>query len=428
VKSFGINVIGYVSSNTGLGSSARNIVRLLLDKGCPLAILDLDPGKDRGRHDLSFSEYSVNSADELAHPVNLTVLPMVSVVHFLSKTPIGLLSAARLNVGCFWWELGVLPKKWVEGLRLFDALLAGSRFIQDMLQAHAIDVPTVFFRHPLYLPSEAPPARARFGLPEDAVVYVTICEPTSDLNRKNPLAAIEAFRRALADNPRAHLVVRINNVTAADTSAGLDQLRTCCRNYDRIHVLDRALSYAEVLSLYASADVFVALHRSEGLGLGLMEAMALGKPVVATAWSGNMSYMNATNACLVGYSFVAVEPTVEVYQNAIRGKRALWADPDIDQAAAWMKTLADEPERRRAIGARAAADMALYQRRAEDDCFVDELRRLAENRSASAREQKERRRRLERFRRTSARDGRSVRKRLSRTLRSILYRGVLAPF
>ena len=421
---FGINVIGCVSSNTGLGVSARNIVRLLLAKDCPLSILDMDPGESRGGYDLGFSRYFVKSAEDLAHPVNLTVLPMVSVPDFLVNSPIDLLSGAQLNVGCFWWELGVLPKKWVECLGLFDMLLAGSRFIEDTLKLHLTDVPVLFFRHPLYLPAEIRPARAQFGLPDDAIVYVTICEPTSDLNRKNPLAAVDAFNRALRHDPRAHLVVRINNADAAGSGAGLEQLRSRCQGNQRIHVLDGALSYAEILSLYASADVFVALHRSEGLGLGLMEAMSLGKPVIGTAWSGNMSYMDDTNSCLVRYSLIEVEPTVSVYRRAIRGRRALWADPDVDHASVWMKALADVPERRSMIGRKAAEDMVRYQRQAEDECFLEELRHRVENRAHSARDKEERNRRMERLRRASTHSAMSMGERLSRKMGDILNRHV----
>ena len=426
MSDFGINVIGCVSSNTGLGVSARNIVRLLLAKGCPVSILDLDPGENRGRQELALSKYFVESAEELSHPVNLTVLPMVSVPDFLLNSPISLITAAELNVGCFWWELGVLPKLWVKGLRLFDVLLAGSRFIQDTLQSHVGNVPAVFFRHPLYLPAAIRPARGKFGLPDDAIVYVTLCEPTSDLNRKNPLAAVEAFQRALGDDPRAHLAIRVNNAGAGASQAGLEQLRNRCQGNPRIHFLDGAFSYDEVLSLYASADVFVALHRSEGLGLGLMEAMSLGKPVIATGWSGNMSYMDETNSCLVRYSLIKVEPTVRVYRHAIRGQPTLWADPDIDHAAAWMKALADTPERRRAIGEKAAADMQCYQRQAEEECFVDDLGRLAEQRAHSVNSREERQRGLEDFRRTHAYARMSARKRLSRKLGDIFYRHVLA--
>jgi hypothetical protein len=172
---------------------------------------------------------------------------MVSVPGFLVNSPLELLSAARLNVGCFWWELEVLPKRWIEGLGLFDVLLAGSRFIEDTLKKSQLAVSTGFFRHPLYLSAEIRSARAQFNLPGDAIVYITICEPTSDLNRKNPFAAVEAFNRALRDHPRAHLVVRINNAAAGGSEAGLEQLRSRCQGNDRIHILDRALGYEEIL-------------------------------------------------------------------------------------------------------------------------------------------------------------------------------------
>src|SRR5688500_9588735 len=430
MSAFGINVIGSVSSNTGLGVSARNIVRLLLARGCPLSILDLDPGKSRGGHDLTLSRYFVERPENLSYPVNLAVLPMVSVPDFLVNSPLDLISAAQLNVGCFWWELGVLPEPWIEGLRLFDVLLAGSRFIEDTLRSHLRSGSTVFFRHPLYLPTEIRSARARFDLPRDAIVYVTICEPTSDLNRKNPFAAVEALNRALQHDPRAHLVVRVNNAGAGNSAAEVEQLRSQCRGNNRVHILEEALSYEEILSLYASADVFVALHRSEGLGLGLMEAMSLGKPVIATAWSGNMSYMDRTNSCLVRYSLIDVEPTVRVYRRAIRGKRAVWADPDVEHAAAWMKTLADEPERRLTIGRKAAQDMICYQRRAEDGCFLDEVRRQAENRADLVGGNEERRQRLEDFRRARTHGSRHIytRERLSRRMGDIFNRHVFGKF
>jgi glycosyltransferase involved in cell wall biosynthesis len=239
---------------------------------------------------------------------------------------------------------------------------------------------------------------------------------------------VEAFNRALRDHPRAHLVVRINNAGAGGSEAGLEQLRSQCQGNDRIHILDRALGYEEILRLYASADVFVALHRSDGLGLGLMEAMRLGKPVIATAWSGNMSYMDQTNACLVRYSPIDVEPTVSVYRHAIRGKRALWANPDVDHASAWIKALADEPDRRLAIGRKAAQDMANYQRQAEAECFLDELRRLSENRADLLRDKEERRQRLENLRRARAGSALSMRARLSRKMGDIFNRHVLGKF
>lgn len=154
-----------------------------------------------------------------------------------------------------------------------------------------------------------------------------------------------------------------------------------CRGHPNILILDEVLSYPDVLSLYASCDCFVSMHRSEGLGLGLMEAMALGKPVIATAWSGNMSFMSHTNSCLVGYELIPARSDLQVYSKRYLGKDAYWADPSIEQAAAWMQELTRNASHREAIGRRASDAMARYQALAKEGAFLDELVTLHENRA-----------------------------------------------
>jgi hypothetical protein len=144
-------------------------------------------------------------------------------------------------------------------------------------------------------------------------------------------------------------------------------------------VLAETLSYADVLKLYASCDVYVSLHRAEGLGLGLMEAMALGKPVIATAWSGNMTFMNYTNSCPVNYHLIPVDASTPVYRKGRLGMETIWADPDIDEAAAWMHRLADDPDLRAEIGRKAADDMRQWQDEACHGKFIDELQAIWEH-------------------------------------------------
>src|SRR5204862_1514764 len=135
---------------------------------------------------------------------------------------------------------------------------------------------------PLYLPNQISPSRARFGLPEEAALFLVSFEPNSDVRRKNPFAAIEAFRQAFHNDSRRHLVIKLNNTTAkGGKHRAVTELHDICDAHENIHIVDRTLGYPDVLSLYATCDVVVSLHRAEGLGLGLMEAMALGKPVIA---------------------------------------------------------------------------------------------------------------------------------------------------
>src|SRR5438874_1058652 len=126
--------------------------------------------------------------------------------------------------------------------------------------------------------------------------------------------------------------------------------------------IQEVLSLSLSLSLCAASDVFVSLHRSEGLGLGLIEAIALGKPVIATAWSGNMIFMNSLNSCLVSYRLVAVKATHPVYSQRLLGSRAVSANPSLVDASAWMVRLVDEPILRSTLGSRAAASIAAREK------------------------------------------------------------------
>ncbi len=380
----GFNVIGHISGNLGLGVLARNTVATLRARGCPVSVLDLDPGLGRGGHDRRFDAWAVDSAEALPHAINLFVLPSPAMPWALSALRAAL-RPGRLNAALIMWELTVLPPEWRAALECLDVIVAQSDFIRHVAEFNLSGVVTVSAAPPLDLPDGVQPDRARWGLPEDAVVFIASFEPYSDLNRKNIQAVIAAFRRALAREPRAHLVLKANNVQSdpALRSRVQDIVDRMSGRHPRVHLVAEDLSYADVLSLYAGADVYVSLHRAEGLGLGLMEAMALGKPVIATAWSGNLTYMDHTNACLVGRRLIPVDGAIPAYRKELLGDAAVWADPDIGEAAAWMSRLFHDPALRADLGRRAAESMLALQQRAARASFVDELTAIWEQRRAA---------------------------------------------
>ena len=286
-----------------------------------------------------------------------------------------------MNVAVAWWELAVLPRTWIKALETFDIVAAASPFVRSTLELHLSGALTMPAVHPFTVPSGVEPSRARFGLPDKAVLFVISFEPMSDPERKNPFGAIDAFQRAFPNDTSANLVIKLNNAQGTDDTLVpiLEKLRELAKIDRRIHIVDQVLTYSDVLSLYASCDVYVSLHRSEGYGFALLEAMTLGKPVVATAWSGNMAFMDHTNSCLVRYKLIPVEPNLELYSRGFLGEQAMWADPDLDQAAAWMRKLVEDPELRISLGRRAATDMIRLQGEAQKGKFVDEIRAVWEN-------------------------------------------------
>jgi glycosyltransferase involved in cell wall biosynthesis len=382
---FGFNVIGFVSGNLGLGVSTRNTIAALKSRKFPVAVLDLDPGLGRSGFDTRYNHLRVRTPAELPYDVNLLVFPMESIGRFVLGTPDIFTRPDRINVACTFWELSVLPKPWQRALEFFDVIVAFSEFIRHALEFKLSGPSIVSARQPLYLPDGVRAQRERFGIGKEDVVFVTSLEFGSDPLRKNAHSIIEAFLKGLKDAPNARLLIRLNNVFPGMPWAPyLAYLENAVASDSRIRIVTEKMSYPEVLSLYASADIYVSLHRSEGLGLGPLEAMALGKPVIATGWSGNMTYMDHTNACLVPYKLIPVEGSVAAYSTErLAGLDAVWADPDLDEAATWMRRLADNSELREEIGRKAAASIADLRDIASEVKFADQIRAIWEHRQLS---------------------------------------------
>lgn len=378
----GFNVIGNITANTGLGVHSRHLLTLILERGHPVKVFDIDPSGNRGRHDTRFADIAVNDPGELPYSISLFVLQPSAVFAFLAAHPTFAFEPGRLHAAVAMWELTVVPERWKRGFQSLDVVLAASDFVQGVFSDNLSGPFIVPAPCPLYLPEPVVPDRARFDLPDAPVIFVTSFEPASDPERKNPFAAIRAFLKAFPDDGSALLVIKVNNpMLDGVLHPAISQLHELCRGRAHIRILDEVLSYPDVLCLYASCDAFISLHRAEGLGLGLMEAMALGKPVIATAWSGNMSFMSHTNSCLVGYELVPVRSELPVYSPRYLGKSAHWAEPSIEQAAAWMQELTRNASLREDIGRRAADSMVRYQARAKEGQFLDELITLHQNRA-----------------------------------------------
>lgn len=368
----GFNVIGHITGNMGLAVAARNTVRALESRGVPFALFDVDPGYGRGgRH----SEFT-HALREGRSPygVNLFHLNPPQVARLVSEKPQWLDLIGGLNVCVPFWELPHLPQtgSWREVLSAMDLTLAPTRFVLDAVCESLPGVDAVHYPQAVSLPTGITANRDAFGLSADKVHFLVTLDVTSDPQRKNPAAAVEAFLRA--DAPDSVLVVKLSNSTAGKSGTrGAKAVLEMTAGKPNVMVIDRDLDYADSLSLTASCDALVSLHRSEGLGLNLLEAMSLGLPVVCTAWSGNMDFTGVDDSCPVGYRLIAVDGTHPDYRPGIIGEGQMWAEADIDEAAAWISRLAADAELRAAIGARARRSMTVREAAFLQAHFVDEV-------------------------------------------------------
>ena len=375
-EKFGFNVFGFLSGSFGLGVTARNYARMLREAGQPIWLVDILAESGRSIRDPSFPEDIATLVEPAPYPVNLFFMNPGDLARVIGIGPRAVQSRDRVNICLPFWELSELPKESVAILEAFDIVLAGSRFNYECYVRHLSGPMVRYVSHPLYLDHSMPADRTRWGLNPGSVVFLMSFDMASDVNRKNPVAAIDAFRRAFPTEPTVALVVKVNNShLEGEWKLHIDELNRFADADPRVVVIDQALPYADVLSLYACCDAYVSLHRAEGLGLCLLEAMAMGKPVIATAWSGNMEFMNDDNACLVGCSFVPVRgSTQEAYRGENVPEGSLWADPDIGQAATWMRRLAEDPELRRQIGRRAARDFQERAAKMSTDAILGAVR------------------------------------------------------
>jgi glycosyltransferase involved in cell wall biosynthesis len=185
----------------------------------------------------------------------------------------------------------------------------------------------------------------------DGFRFLFVFDFLSTPARKNPGGLVRAFTRAFAPGEGPQLVIK--TLHGDLRPKWLDQLRWLAGARDDIHIVDRSLSTAQRDALMDSCDCYVSLHRAEGFGLTIAEAMALGKPVIATAYSGNLDFMNTSNGYLVDYEMTKVGPQGEQYP-----ADGTWADPSIEHAAALMRQVVERPEEARAKGERARRDVA----------------------------------------------------------------------
>jgi glycosyltransferase involved in cell wall biosynthesis len=340
-----IGIAGLFSTASGLGEGARLAYAALQGAGCLPAAYDLSGAFGQ-------SEMAAPSLRRLEAGSGGTLI----VHHNGPFMPHALWSLGRAQVrgrriiGYWAWELPRLPDDWSGAFPFVHEIWVPSTFTRDAIAA-ATDNPVHVVPHPLPNVPHTPNMRAALGLPADALIVLNVFHLGSAFSRKNPIAAVRAFRRAFGDaRDRALAIKLVDNGAAARARRELDGAVAGASN---IHIIDRMLPPPEMSGLIAASDIVISLHRSEGFGLVPAEAMKLGKPVVATGWSGNLEFMTGENSALVRHTMVPVSDSDRTFES----DGQCWAEANIDDAAEWLRRLAADAELRRRMGAIAQADV-----------------------------------------------------------------------
>lgn len=334
----GVVVAGYFRAEMGVGEAGRRILTALESADIPHATYTYD--RTVVRQDHHFEERA--GGERL--PVALVCVNADQTTNFARDVGAQFF-ADRYTIGQWFWEVDVFPRRWIGAFDVVDEVWAGSEHIARALRPLA-PVPVVTVPLPIEVPDVVPDVpKSEFGL-DDRYTYLFAFDFLSVFQRKNPLGVVAAFTQAFPIPGKAQLVLKSTNGERFPAESA--RLRNAIQGRADIVWIDEYLSRDRVRALLHASDSYVSLHRSEGFGLTMAEAMASGKPVVATAYSGNLEFMTEGNSLLVPYELRRIGTGYDPYP-----EEASWAEPDVTVAAESMRRLFEDPEFGRRLGQRA---------------------------------------------------------------------------
>lgn len=349
----GVNLVGPVLGEFGLGENMRAFARAANAGGIPTCIIDVEFGSAR-QGDAALLD---RVGEKAVHPCSVFFFNP-DLAHFYHQSLDNLVFGRpwagfpHYKIGYWAWELDRFPPEWRYALDQVDEIWTLSGFVAKAI-ATVTDKPVIKIPTPIALTVQGGFDRAFFGLPADCFLFLYSFSFASYPARKNPEAAIKAFKRAFP-NPRTRVGLVLKSTHGEGWPEALGSLRTCIGDDPRIILIDQFMNRDEVSGLQHACDAYVSLHRSEGLGLGMAEAMFLGKPVIATGYSGNLEFMTEDNSGLVRYTMAPVR-SGEYYLCDAPGY--FWAEPDIGHAAELMTRVFEDRAYRERIGARGRLDI-----------------------------------------------------------------------
>ncbi len=340
-------VAGMFRTSNGVGRAARNCFNALKDEGHDPVAVDLSTMFNQVEHE------AVLPVGQMPKTRRGTLILFANAPE-TRRALIGL-GLRRWHdwriIGCWAWELPIAPENWVSDARYLSEIWVPSLFVRDSLK-YTIGRAVKVVPHHVPIPRHAS-VSAPDDVPDRPFRFLCMADGRSSFHRKNVKAAVRMFRNAFNAGEDVRLTVKCRNLGLYPSFAR--DLQETASLDSRIDIIEHTLSDREMQELFEQCDVVVSTHRSEGFGLVMAEAMALGRPVIATGWSGNMQYMTENNSCLLPYSMEPVRDPTGVYAGAGDTE---WAVVDEVAGSRAMRIIRDNPQYRYTLGETARYDIS----------------------------------------------------------------------
>lgn len=328
-KPMGVNLIGDIRAEIGLGQSMRLVANELDLSKYDFVIQNFQLGGNVRRNDTTWDHKMQKDAHYNINLFHINPYEIGMAYMYLDKE----IWKDRYNIAFWLWELEELPEDYKKVIKFFDEIWTPSEFASNSIRkATSKPVHTI----PYYVTAACDPKynREYFGLPDDKFLYLVMFDSNSTMSRKNPVGAIEAFKKAFSkDDQEVGLVIKVNNPAPEN----IDFLQSMLKGYNNVYYITKVMDKIEVNSLIADVDVFLSLHRAEGFGLVMAEAMLLRTACIATNWSSNTEFMNSKNACMLSCKMTKIQKSEGCYEEG-----GTWAEPSIDEAAMYMRKLKED--------------------------------------------------------------------------------------
>ena len=347
----GINLVGYFSYTFGVAEVGRFFAQHAKKAGVPFRIYDMETPSHKKLDEISLEFYRPYFTYRPPYQKNVFFVNADQIANLKDQLPE--LFAGRYNAAVFFWEFNDYFN-FPQAFKVINEVFAFTDFIATAVRKVAprtvkvTKLPFPFIQN-WQITKPAGVIREQYNIPSDAFVFIFNFDFFSVYERKNPEAILRAFKLAFSAGENVYLVLKtIHGEAVSETNTSFQVLVNHMVSKDKIVVVNDNLDRNDFMNLINASDCYISLHRSEGLGLGMLEAMSMGKPVIATNFGGNTDFMRQDNSLLVDYSLVAVKENAKPYQPGW-----LWAEADVQQAADYMLRLVEDRAFANELGKRA---------------------------------------------------------------------------
>jgi glycosyltransferase involved in cell wall biosynthesis len=344
-NNLGINISGYINKQFGLGEGVRANIRAIKTTNIKFVLNNFD--LDISDTIESMNSDELNLVKENPYNINLIQVNFDKIQQFLNEIDIDYIKG-KYNIAFWAWELENFPVEYCKFIEFFDEIWVPSNFCAEAISIKT-SKPVIKIPHSIEIKSLGY-YRSDFNLPENKFIFLTMFDYNSSLKRKNPIATIESFLKSFKNNNDVLLVIKTSISKKHQSEKEL--ITKFIVENSNIIILEEIYNSSKLFSLINICDAFISLHRSEGFGLTMAEAMYLEKPVIATGYSSNTEFMNNNNSFLVNYSLIDLKND---YSNKNNENR--WAEPSINHASELMTLIYNNKELRTQKGKRAKIDI-----------------------------------------------------------------------